>query len=68
MARKQLKPGDPIQLKVKTISGYKGEGVVVSHPDGSDVVRFVKKGVDPATANSMDMKDACRHEVSLMCK
>ena len=64
MARRRLKTGDRIRLKVRTLGGWKGTGTVVcdmAHED--DVVLFAKDG--------QERRDwlpcvAARHEVSLL--
>ena len=52
---KQLKAGDRITLKVRTISGWKGSGTVVSH--SGDHVVFVKDG-----DRTIEMCDCMRYE------
>ena len=58
----RLKKGDRIRLKVRTLGGWKGTGIVVedqAHPN--DGVRFIKDGESAPTCSS-----ACRHEVAKM--
>ena len=65
MARRLLKKGDRIRLKVRTVCGWKGMGVVVEDQFvRGGLVRFRKEGDDPGLLH--DHNVACDHEVALL--
>jgi hypothetical protein len=63
MALQKVKKGDRIRLKVRTLSGWKGIGIV-TEDQVNDSVWFRKEGLKPSWLN-----DSCacsRHECALI--